>query len=331
MRFSSRLVVCSVMAVTSLALAVAVVVNSQTQPIAGGTLFSENANHAGATAPNSLDIAAQCDSTQQNGTVNYTVSGDASGPYPGTYTEEGYFQLQNGNVTAFQATFTITPAGGGSAIVGQKNFVAGGATGTCSSPAGGESTAEVSGVFNYTANVGGTSNSGVGGMSLDVHDGSDDAAAVGHMHAAFYGEGKTTGGGHILKAAGTKGVHFGFNAQLKNNGTLDANGVVQDHDTNVRIKILTANSYVSNGVNTTFSGQCEFNGVPQQYEITVSDVNEPGRGFDTFQITTGPYTRSGILTGGNIQVQGVAVVNPPPTPSPSGTPTPSPTPTPIPD
>ena len=317
------------MAATSLALAVAVVVNSQTQSIAGGTLFSENANHSGATAPNSLDIAAQCDSTQQNGTVNYTVSGDASGPYSGTYTEEGYFQLQGGNVTAFQATFTITPTGGGSAIVGQKNLVAGSATGTCSSPAGAESTAEMSGVFSYTANVNGTSNSGVGGMSLDIHDGSDDAAAVGHMHAAFYGNGKATGGGHILKAGSAKGVHFGFNAQLKGNGMLDANGVIQDHDTDTRIKILTANSFVSDGTNATFTGQCEFNGAAQNYSITVSDNNEPGRGFDTFSVTTGSYSRSGVLTGGNIQTQGVVVVNPTPTPTPTGTPTP--TPTPIPD
>ena len=329
MKFSSRLFVCSVTAAASLAMAVAVVVNSQTQSIAGGTLFGENANHAGATAPNSLDISAQCDSTQQNGTVNYAVSGDASGPYSGTYTEEGYFQLQNGNVTAFQATFTITPAGGGSAIVGQKSLVAGSATGTCSSPAGDESTAEMSGVFNYTANVNGTSNSGVGGMSLDIHDGSETAAAVGHLHAAFYGDGKATGGGHILKAGSAKGVHFGFNAQLKSNGMLDANGVIQDHDTDTRIKILTANSFVSDGANATFTGQCEFNGTPQSYSITVSDVNEPGRGFDTFSVTTGSYSRSGVLTAGNIQAQGVVVVNPPPTPTPTGTPTP--TPTPIPD
>ena len=317
------------MAVTSLALTVAVVVNSQTQSIAGETLFSENANHAGATAPNSLDISAQCDSTQQNGTVNYTVSGDASGPYAGTYSEQGYFQLQGGNVTAFQATFTITPAGGGSAIVGQKSLVAGGATGTCSSPAGDESTAEVSGVYSYTANVNGTSNSGFGGMSLDIHDGSETAAAVGHLHASFYGDGKATGGGHILKAGSNKGVHFGFNAQLKNNGMLHGNGVIQDHDTEDRIKILNVNSFVSDGVNATFTGQCEFNGAPQAYSITVADINEPGRDFDTFSVTTGSYSRSGILTGGNIQVQGVVVVNPTPTPTPTGTPTP--TPTPIPD
>ncbi|HEY9285874.1 MAG TPA: post-COAP-1 domain-containing protein [Pyrinomonadaceae bacterium] len=323
MKSSSRLVVCSVLAATSLALAVAVAVKSQTQTIAGETMFSENANPAGATAPNSLDIVAQCDSSQLNGTVNYTVSGVAAGPFGGTYSESGYFVLQNGDVTAYQANFTITPTGGGNAITGTKNVISGGATGTCSSPVDDEATAEVSGVFSYAANVNGTSNTGTGGMSLDIHDGTETVAAVGHAHASFYGDGKTTGGGHILKAGGNKGVHFGFNAQLKNNGTLDANGVIQDHNSNDRIKILTADSYVSNGVNTTFSGQCEFNGTPQQYEITVSDVDEPGRGVDSFSVTSGSYTRSGILTGGNIQVRGVAVVNPPPTPTPSATPTPS--------
>ena len=332
MRFSTRLVVCSVLAATSLALAVAVVVKSQTQTIAGQSLFTENANHAGAPAPYSLDIVSQCDSTQKNGTINYTVAGDASGPYDGTYSETGFIRLSNSNVVEFQANFTITPAGGGSAITGTKNLISGAATGICASPdAAGDSLAEVEGAFNYTANVNGTSNSGVGVMALDVHENSSQAAATGHATTSFYGEGKTTGGGHILKVNGSKGVHFGFNAQVKNNGTLDANGVVQDHDTNDRIKILTANSYVSDGINTTFSGQCEFNGTPQQYEITVSDVNEPGRGFDNFSITTGTYTRSGILTGGNIQVRGVAVVNPPPTPTPTTTPTPSPTPSPTPD
>ena len=327
MRFNSRPVVCSALAVASLALTVAAVVNSQTQSIAGETLFSDNSNRAAAAAPNSLDIAAQCDPTQRNGTVNYVVSGDASGPYAGTYTETGFFRLEDGDVVEFQANFSITPAGGGGAITGTKGVIRGGATGTCSSPdAEGESAAEMSGVFSYTADVNGTSNSGVGGISLDVHDGANDPAAVGHAHASFYGEGKTTGGGHILKAGGVKGVHFGFNAQLKNNGTLEGNGVVQDHDTDTRIKILTVDSYVSNGVTTTFSGQCEFEGVPQRYEITVSDINEPGRGFDTFQITTGSYARGGILTGGNIQVRGAAVVNPSPTPTPTSSPTATPTP-----
>jgi hypothetical protein len=332
MRFSSRLLVCSILAAASLALAVAVVVKSQTQSIAGESLFSENSNHSGASAPYSLDIVSECDSSQQNGTINYTVTGDASGPYGGTYSEEGFIQLDDSEVVEFSATFTITPTGGGSAITGTKSLGSGEATGICASPdAAGDSLAEVEGVFNYTANVNGTSNSGVGVMSLDVHENSSQAAAVGHASSSFYGEGKATGGGHILKEGGNKGVHFGFNAQVKNNGTLHGNGVIQDHDTDDRIKILNVESYVSDGTNATFTGQCEFNGTQQQYSITVSDINEPGRNFDTFAITTGSYTRSGTLTGGNIQVHGIAVVNPSPTPTPTATPTPTPTPTPIPD
>lgn len=326
MRFSTRLLVCSILTATSLVLAVtAVVVNSQTQSIAGEALFSENSNHAGAAAPYSLDIAAQCDSTQKNGTINYTVTGDASGPYAGTYSEQGFIRLDDSNVVEFQATFTITPAGGGGAITGTKTLSSGAATGICSSPdSAGDSLAEVEGAFYYTANVNGTSNSGVGVMALDVHENSSQAAAVGHASTSLYGEGKATGGGHIMKVGGNKGVHFGFNAQVKNNGTLHGNGVVQDHDTDDRIKILNVATYVSDGVNATFTGQCEFNGVAQGYSITVSDINEPGRNFDTFSITTGTYTRGGTLTGGNIQVQGVAAVNPTPTPEPTPSPTPTP-------
>lgn len=329
MRLSSRLLVCSVLAAASLALSVAAVVNSQTQSIAGEALFSENSDHAGAAAPYSLDIATDCDATQQTGTVNYTVSGNASGPYAGTYTETGFFRIEGGNVVEYQANFTVTPEGGGSAVTGTKNLVSDGATGRCASTnAEGESEAEVSGTFTYTADVNGTSNTGGGVWSLDVHEAENEAAAVGHALTSFYGEGKATGGGHILKTGSSKGVHFGFNAQVKNDGTLHGNGVVQDHDTDARIKILTVESYVSDGVNATFSGQCEFNGVPQNYTIQVSDINEPGRGFDTFSITTGSYGRSGTLTGGNIQVRGVAVVSPSPSPTPTGTATPTPTPPP---
>lgn len=128
---------------------------------------------------------------------------------------------------------------------------------------------------------------------------------------------KATGGGHILMSPGDPGVHFGFNAQLKNKGALSGSGVVQDQAAGVMIKILTVEAFVSDGTNATFTGQAEFNGVAQQYQIDVADIDEPGRGFDLFEITTGTYTRSGILTGGNIQVQGATAATPTPTPSPT--------------
>jgi len=128
---------------------------------------------------------------------------------------------------------------------------------------------------------------------------------------------KATGGGHILMSPGSPGVHFGFNAQVQNNGRLQGSGVVQDQAAGVRIKILTVETYASDGVSAAFTGQCEFDGVEQPYEIDVSDIDEPGTGVDLFEIATGTYARSGILTGGNIQVRGVAVANPSPTPTPT--------------
>ena len=135
--------------------------------------------------------------------------------------------------------------------------------------------------------------------------------------ASAAGGAKATGGGHILMSPGAPGVHFGFNAQVQNNGRLQGSGVVQDQSAGVRIKILTVETYASDGVSATFTGQCQFDGVAQPYEIDVSDIDEPGTGVDRFEIATGTYERSGILTGGNIQVRGVAVVNPTPTPTPT--------------
>jgi len=69
-------------------------------------------------------VTATCDPTS-NSTISYSVSGTATGPYPGTFTEsgtatlgpQGFFIDPNnpnapGNVVSFSATFTIQAAGG---------------------------------------------------------------------------------------------------------------------------------------------------------------------------------------------------------------------------
>ena len=42
------------------------------------------------------------------GTLQFTISGTALGPYPGTFTETGTIEITDGVVTAFSASFTIS-------------------------------------------------------------------------------------------------------------------------------------------------------------------------------------------------------------------------------
>ena len=330
-RISYRSVLCTLCAAVAVVVVSVIGVGSQTVPLGGESFHSNNFSSSG-TPGYSLDISTTCDSSKQNGTVNYSLTGNAAGPYSGTYSEQGSFTLSNGAVTALSASFTISPSGGGAAITGNKTL--GGPAGTfkglCSSTGGGSSTrsAIVAGLFNYTTNVNGSNSSGTGVMSMDITETNSNPTGTGFAHTNFYGtsvsagDAKTTGGGTIFHSAGEPGITFGFNAQLQNNGGLQGRGTVIDHRTNTRIKILNVVSLVIVGTHATFTGQCEVNGVTENYRIDVDDINEPGIGVDTFSISTDTYPlQSGILTGGNIQVRGML----------GGGASPTPTPTPIPD
>ncbi|HEY9282314.1 MAG TPA: post-COAP-1 domain-containing protein [Pyrinomonadaceae bacterium] len=319
-------------ALFSLSAAVAVVVasviaaDSQIVLLGGESFHSSNLNSSG-TPGYSLDISTTCDSTQLNGTVNYSLTGSAAGPYTGTYSEQGSFTLSNGTVTNLSASFTISPSGGGSAITGNKTLggPAGTFKGNCSSTGGSSSTrnAVASGLFNYTADVNGTPVTGVGGMALDITETATNSTGTGFGHTNFHGVSastespKATGGGNILHSPSNPGITFGFNAQLQSNGNLHGRGTVIDHRTNTRIKILNVVSLAVAGRIAIFTGQCEVNGAPENYRIEVEDVDEPGILVDGFTINTDSYPQqSGRLTGGNIQVRGVGGGVPTPTPTP---------------
>jgi hypothetical protein len=325
-RISFRSVLFSLSAAVAVVAASIIAVDSQTLPLGNESFHTYNFNTAGPQAPFSIDITTSCDASQQNGTVNYSLSGDATGPFAGTYSESGSYTIQNGVVTQFQASFTITPSGGGANITGTKSLggPAGTFTGKCSSAS--TKVAEMTGVFNYTANVNGTNTSGAGDVALEAAKGVGQSAtgfAFTNFHTASsngVGDAKATGGGHILKENGSNGVHFGFNAQIQNNGSLHGRGTVHDKDTGTKIKILNVQSLVIVGTHATFTGQCEFNGAANTYVIDVDDIDEPAQGLDTFKIVVGSYTREGLLTGGNIQVRGTGAGTGTPTPSPTAPP-----------
>lgn len=112
--------------------------------------------------------------------------------------------------------------------------------------------------------------------------------------------GKVTGGGSI--PAGSKAT-FGFVGISE--GTIDnAKGNIQyvDHAAGVKIHASVTSVAVS-GTHATLKGTGTQNGAPVDVTVEVDDNAEPGKGTDTFKITTSAgYSNGGVLTGGNIQI-----------------------------
>jgi hypothetical protein len=114
--------------------------------------------------------------------------------------------------------------------------------------------------------------------------------------------GSVTGGGHILHEGKIHGVSFGFVAKLNVHG-FQGNGVIVDHRTKTKIKILDVDFLLITGTHATFAGNATINGVRTRYTIDVDDLGEPGRNGDTFKlVTTSGYAVGGPLTGGNIKI-----------------------------
>jgi hypothetical protein len=125
-------------------------------------------------------------------------------------------------------------------------------------------------------------------------------AARGAAASAYeyqYGIGHVTGGGAVDT------TNFGLEVKGDANGISGGCNVV-DSQSKDHLKCTTVDSLVVTDTHATFSGTGTLNGVPTTYTIDVSDVGEPGRGRDTFSISTGAgFTRSGTLTSGNVQVR----------------------------
>jgi hypothetical protein len=72
----------------------------------------------------------------------------------------------------------------------------------------------------------------------------------------------------------------------------------------VTIICLDVDALVVSADTAMIFGDATQNGVATQYLIQATDNGQPGKGKDTFSITTkAGYTRSGTLTEGNIQVR----------------------------
>lgn len=74
-------------------------------------------------------LTGQCPPPGDAGSLPFTASGTASGPYPGTFTETGYWELDLEVLSAFHSSFTITS--GATTVTGSTDFTVGTAFAAC--------------------------------------------------------------------------------------------------------------------------------------------------------------------------------------------------------
>lgn len=74
-------------------------------------------------------VTSSCPPPGDAGSLPFTASGTASGPYPGTFTETGYWELDLEVLSAFHSTFTITS--GATTVTGTTDFTVGSPFAAC--------------------------------------------------------------------------------------------------------------------------------------------------------------------------------------------------------
>jgi hypothetical protein len=281
-----------------------------------------------------IDVTATCSQTGTS-TISYSASGVAVGPYPGTFTEVGTVtigQTETGGfslgfpikrVTSLEAFFTIdsaagqvtgskrliiesdevvglcedftnyTPPGTGSIISGTYRRV-------CACPFGLSYEAIIeteTGIFRDEGQSGLLIEelqltAGGGVQEADVFNEAFSSSGIVELATV----GKATGGGQI-----EPDVSFGLHA--KSDGGVKGGCNVIDHERDIKVRCLDADSYAQVSNRAIFSGNAEVNGATTRYRIVVEDQGEPGRGVDRFSISTDSgYAASGALVAGNIQV-----------------------------
>jgi hypothetical protein len=263
------------------------------------------------TANPTLGLGAVSVDCQPSGTstVTYTVEGPAAGPYAGTFEETGSYTIVGGQVTDFEATFTIDA--GTSQVVGTKTLRESISAVCLPTPELGiEDFTDVLLNANYeatiTAPTGTLVDRGRSTVAAQLSTLTTGAAGAA-VQEAFDSEDLVHTPGHAAGAGLIEDpVHghvvFGFTA--KSDGvTAKGRCAVAAYGTLVTCQNVTLLSQL--GTHVTFLGQARVNGVLTDYRIDVDDLGEPGRDRDLFGIqTTSGFAAAGVLRAGNIQVHG---------------------------
>lgn len=274
-----------------------------------------------------VEIVATCNPAGTS-TIAWSVSGDAFGPYPGTFVETGTATVGPQTAPAFvngmqlgylfnvEAFFAIdSPIG---QVIGSKRLTGTSDLGGCRDlvnfvlPDG----TYASGTFrrvnaqtmSYEAIIltadSAYLDTGATGVLLE-HFAGTGMQPVDAVQEAFTSSqqavvpaagGRATGGGRVAD------VTFGFNAASGVSGSKGRCAVV-DASADVMVKCLDVISVVVSGTSATIVGNALANGGAVRYRMEVADLEESGAGADSWTIRlSNGYVAGGLLTEGNIQV-----------------------------
>lgn len=279
----------------------------------------------------SVDIVAACD-PDGSSTISWSASGEAFGPYEGTFVETGsatvgpqtanaYVNgIQLGYLVSVEAFFSIdSPTG---QVIGSKRL-----TGASSSDLGGcrdldgfvlPDGSVASGTFrrvlaqsmSYEALVltgdeawldsgsAGTLLEHFAGTGMAEIDVVQEAFTSGQSEVVAASGGRATGGGRVGD------VTFGFTAAKNKTGTKGRCAVV-DVPSETTVRCLDVLSIVVSGNRATIYGDALFGETSVWYRMEVTDLEEAGAGSDSWSIRlSNGYATGGTLTEGNVQVHG---------------------------
>ena len=271
-----------------------------------------------------FDVTVDCRPTATS-TVRFHAEGAATGPFVGTFVEDGVATQEQvglgrpgftgGRLLSFTASFTIFGADG-SIVVGEKELDP--ATSEALSGFGSEGNcigdqerhlADIRASATYTATVqrpDGTTYRDHGTSRVDAQSNTQGFVPdTYHFEETFASLGilpPLTTPGHVT--GGGKVGSLTFSVVARSDGD-DAKGGcnVVDDDTGTTVHCLTVEQFVQTGARATFSGLAEVDGVRTTYRLDVTDLCESGAGCDTFAIETDSgFAGGGPLTAGNDQV-----------------------------
>ena len=275
----------------------------------GATLESETFQGSGGQGS-----VVTCD--PRSGQLSFGVRGAATGPFPGTFVENGFigFDPATSKIVELTITFAIIDEAGTRKLATGDKFLREGKAGCALDERTGVTTFSATVFLDYKAFIddGGIPDSGEATLDLG---GSFQFSGQkpGELMALKFTEifhssnfvistlGKVTGGGNILQTQGGRGVTFGFNAQNTDKG-MKGSGSIIDHGVGTTVRIREVTTLAMAGTHATILGTAEVNGVVENFRIDVDDLGEPGTDSDSFKIVTDTYGTAGILTGGNIQI-----------------------------
>jgi hypothetical protein len=250
-----------------------------------------------------VDVDCQLAGTS---TVTYDVEGAALGPFVGTFEESGTFTIAGGQVTSFNATFTITA--GTTQVTGTKTLRQS-STAVCT-PNPEPGVLQFTDILieaNYSATIstpsGTTTDSGRATTTAQMIEGL--LSGSGSMQESFVSEGlANTPGNAVGAGAIDDGTHdwvvFAFTA--KSNGTSPQAKCTVVAD-GILIKCLDATLLNQTDTHVTIVGNALVNGVPTTYRIDADDLGHPVFGDDAFEIQTGTgFHAEGEVEAGIVKI-----------------------------